>query len=313
MSTIVLEVSNSTMTKIQNHYIKATGEAQPPGSLFLAKISDCTITGYKSGKVMFQGKGSQREAEQWQSSALKENKQKAKRQPSHEWAPPSNIENQSIIGSDEVGTGNYFGPMTVAAAFVHSEKIPLLKELGVKDSKYLSDETIKQIARDLIHTIPYSLLVLHNEKYNELQQAGMSQGKMKAMLHNRALLNVIAKLRGTAYDGILIDQFAIPDVYFRYLANEQEVIKDVYFSTRAEAVHLSVAAASIIARYSFLTEMDSLNEQIGIILPKGAGNQVDEAAATIIATKGKHLLERYTKLHFANTQKALKLAEQKKH
>lgn len=313
MSTIVLKVSNSTMTKIQNHYIEATGEAQPPGSLFLAKISDCTITGYKSGKVMFQGKGSQREAEQWQSCALKENTQKAKQQPSHEWAPPSNIESQSIIGSDEVGTGDYFGPMTVAAAFVHSEKIPLLKELGVKDSKYLSDETIKQIARDLIHTIPYSLLVLHNEKYNELQQAGMSQGKMKAMLHNRALLNVIAKLRGTAYDGILIDQFAIPDVYFRYLANEKEVIKDVYFSTRAEAVHLSVAAASIIARYSFLTEMDSLNEQIGMILPKGAGNQVDEAAATIISTKGKHLLEKYTKLHFANTQKALKLAEQKKH
>lgn len=43
----------------------------------------------------------------------------------------------SIVGSDEVGTGDFFGPMTVVAVYVDAKQIPLLKELGVKDSKKL--------------------------------------------------------------------------------------------------------------------------------------------------------------------------------
>ena len=39
------------------------------------------------------------------------------------------------IGSDEVGTGDYFGPIVVTASYVTKEDIPYLEELGVKDSK----------------------------------------------------------------------------------------------------------------------------------------------------------------------------------
>src|SRR5690606_33017637 len=138
----------------------------------------------------------------------------------HQWSPPQHIQTLSIIGSDEVGTGDYFGPMTVAAVYAKKEQLPLLQELGVKDSKNLTDTKIIEIAKNVIHAVPYSLLILHNHEYNDLQRKGMSQGKMKALLHNRALLNVIEKVKEEQYDGILIDQFARPDVYFRYLASE---------------------------------------------------------------------------------------------
>lgn len=308
MSTVVIKVANEQMKKIKAHYEKYITNQTPTGSLFLAKYPGCTITAYKSGKVMFQGKNAELESEKWMTDAIPNEKKVAKTK-RHKWSPPEAIDTLSIIGSDEVGTGDYFGPITVAAAFVHKSKLPLVKELGVKDSKHLSDTQITTIAKDLIHTVPYSLLVLHNEKYNELQRNGMSQGKMKAMLHNRALQNVMGKIDGD-YDGILIDQFASPDVYFRYLSSEKKAVTSVYFATGAESVHLSVAAASIIARYSFLKEMEKLSEKTGVMLPKGAGKQVDETAAKLIIKKGEDVLTSCAKLHFANTRKAIELAKQ---
>ena len=64
---------------------------------------------------------------------------------------PKNISQLSIIGSDEVGTGDYFGPITVCATYVNSDQIGLLKELGVQDSKNLNDDKISAIAKQIIH------------------------------------------------------------------------------------------------------------------------------------------------------------------
>lgn len=60
----------------------------------------------------------------------------------------------SILGSDEVGTGDYFGPMTVVAVYVDAKQIPLLKELGVKDSKNLNDAQIAEIANNYFLSFP---------------------------------------------------------------------------------------------------------------------------------------------------------------
>ena len=58
---------------------------------------------------------------------------------------------------------------------------------------------------------------------------------------------------------ILIDQFAERGIYYNHIKTEKEIIREnVLFSTKAEQLHVSVAAASIIARYAFLKEMDRL-------------------------------------------------------
>lgn len=304
MAHVVLHLSMEQMEKLKSYYDPFLRENKPAGSIFVAKLPDCTITAYRTGKVLFQGKAAEKEASVWQSDST-DRSEKQKKQ--HNWLPPASIQNESVIGSDEVGTGDYFGPITVAAAFVSREQIPLLTELGVKDSKTLSDASIITIAKQLISIIPYSLLTLHNEKYNELQEAGMNQGKMKAMLHNRAIINVMNKIE-RKHDSILIDQFTEPEQYFRYLQSDQNVVKDVYFATNAEQLHISVAAASILARYRFLQEIDALSKKCGMPLPKGAGNPVDKTAAKLIIEKGENLLRQCAKLHFANTEKAKKLA-----
>ncbi|RFB17751.1 ribonuclease HIII [Bacillus sp. HNG] len=305
MSNTVLKCTPGTIEKMKLQYKNQLQDKVPQGGVFVAKLPSCTITAYKSGKVLFQGNGATVEAEKWGSS---ETSTKKKTVAKNSGLPP-HIGTLSMIGSDEVGTGDYFGPMTVVAAYVSKDKFALLKELGVKDSKDLNDKQICEIAESIIHVIPYSLLILHNEKYNELQAKGMTQGKMKALLHNQAIGHVLRKIAPATPDGILIDQFAVPDVYFKHLSGQKEIIKDnVYFSTKAEGVHLSVAAASIIARYSFIKEFDKLSEKAGLELKKGAGAQVDVVAAKLIKKQGIGSLRNFTKLHFANTEKAKKIA-----
>ncbi|PAI66054.1 hypothetical protein APW74_09320, partial [Staphylococcus aureus] len=56
------------------------------------------------------------------------------------------------------GSGDYFGPLTVCAAFVTKEHVPILKTLGVDDSKKLTDTKIVELAEQLVAFIPHSLL-----------------------------------------------------------------------------------------------------------------------------------------------------------
>ena len=313
MSNQVLTVSNDILMKMKNHYEKVLVNTPPNGAVFAAKTGGCTITGYKSGKVLFQGKDAGAEAGKWNNGVSLTNSSSSKKtnpfkKPKSAASPlPEGFASLSVIGSDEVGTGDYFGPITVCAAYVRNEDMDILKQAGVKDSKALTDEKICAIAKEILPFVPYSLLVLHNDKYNEMQRT-MSQGKMKAILHNKAIENVLAKISPETPDAILIDQFAEADVYYRHLSKQPSVVKEkVYFQTKAEGLHLSVAAASIIARYAFLREMDKISSLAGFTIPKGAGPIVDKAAARFIKAHGIQKLGEVTKLHFANTEKAKKL------
>lgn len=308
MSNTVLKMNAGQLESMREHYRAKLTEKVPQGGLFVAKTGSCTITAYRSGKVLFQGQGAEAEASKWGTVTIEPSSPAPSRNPSS--TLPSDIAKRSFIGSDEVGTGDYFGPMTVVAAYVDKQQIPLLQELGVRDSKSLTDEKITEIAKQLISILPYSLLILHNDKYNEWQQKGMSQGKMKALLHNQAIANVLKKMAPIKPEGILIDQFAERGIYYKHIASQKEIIKEnVYFSTKGESIHIAVAAASMIARYAFLREMDKLSEKAGFTLPKGAGAQVDVAAARLIKQKGEQALPSFTKFHFANSQKAMKIAK----
>lgn len=306
MSNTVIIVSEDIIRSMEKHYSKSLLEKIPPGAIFTAKYNGCTITAYRSGKVMFQGNMHADEASKWGNASTVKKKNSVRKSSGNQL--PTNISTMSIIGSDEVGTGDYFGPITVVSTFVKKEQIPLLQELGVKDSKDLTDPQIISIAKDLLHVIPYSLLTLNNEKYNQLQASGMTQGKIKAILHNQAINHLLKKIAPETPEAILIDQFVESDTYYRHLKGQKDICKEnVYFSTKGESVHISVAAASIIARYAFVKAFETLSLEAGFTLPKGAGHQVDQAAARLIKQKGKKSLNQFTKIHFANTEKAMKL------
>lgn len=315
MSNIVLQLSSEIQNEIKTYYATSTVERNAPGVIFAAKLPDTAITIYKSGKVMFQGIGAKREASRW--GEVKEKNPVQNPNPNAINAKgdklPENFATMSVIGSDETGTGDYFGPVTVAAVYVPKDKIELIYEIGVKDSKMLNDTLMTRMAPDIMSICPHSILTLRNEKYNQLQAKGYSQGKIKAMLHNQALKNVLSKIAPDKPDYILIDQFAERNIYYNHLKNEKEIVREnVLFSTKAEQLHSAVAAASILARYAFLREMDRLSKIVGTELQKGASGKVDEMAANIWLKHGEETLRSMAKWHFANTDKARHLIEKKR-
>lgn len=306
MANIVLSISTNIQKEVMAYYASHFIERKAPGVIFAAKLPDTAITMYKSGKLMFQGGGAEREAARWgtvEKTATPLSTIRAKGD-----VLPNNFATMSVLGSDETGTGDYFGPITVAAVYVPTSKIELMNELGVKDSKMLTDDYMRKIAPDLRAACVHSVLVLRNEKYNNLQAKGYSQGKMKAMMHNKALQNTLSKMAPEKPEFILIDQFAERGVYYNYLKNERELVQEnVYFSTKAEQLHVAVATASILARAAFLKEMDRLSDITGLTLMKGASNKVDVQAARIWRNQGEEFLRSITKWHFANTDKARKM------
>ncbi|MBF0780778.1 MULTISPECIES: ribonuclease HIII [unclassified Granulicatella] len=295
----VITLPKSTLMSMKQHYTHYLKANPPAHSLFCAVYQGTTITAYTSGKVLFQGKQADQEAALWQ-EALQKNAQSTTSLPPH-------FHSLSVIGSDEVGTGSYFGSLVVCSAFVPSHQLEDLKKLGVQDSKKLTDTRIQQLAKLLKERIPYHIIDVLPEKYNDVQPT-MSQGQMKAELHNHALIHLLKKIAPQKPDAILIDQFEQPSTYYRHIQHKPIQIKEnVYFATKGESHHLAVAAASIIARATFLDTLNTLSQQAGCLLPSGANSTVDEVAAQLIHHYGIEVLHKFAKYHFANTQKAIHL------
>ena len=141
MNSLTLTLSPEQVSALEAKYPSYV-ESPPPHAVLRLKIDGLTITAYQSGKVLFQGKGIETFIQKNQlESSIKTSKEKSKDTPSL----PKDFSSWSVMGSDEVGNGAYFGPLTVASAYVSKENIPLLKKMGVKDSKDLTDEQIRAL------------------------------------------------------------------------------------------------------------------------------------------------------------------------
>lgn len=303
MATITLTVSQKTLENMYQHY--ATQIIKIPNhTLFQAKTAHCTITAYLSKKVVFQGKSPELEATKWESSLLSPSKSTPALS-----KLPAQIARLSAVGCDEVGTGDYFGPLVVCCAYVPQDKISQLHSIGIKDSKMLKDSEICQLAEQIEPFINHQVLILPNQKYNEMVDRGMNANAIKAFLHNQALIKLTANLNPYP-DYLIMDEFVNERKYFDYLhqlPKKPSIVKEnLYFIQKGESVHVAVAAASILARASFVKYMNIMSKKINFDLPKGAGNPVDLAGRRLIKQIGKEQFKDLTKWHFANTKKIVK-------
>ncbi|MGM0125107.1 ribonuclease HIII [Enterococcus sp. AZ194] len=306
MNTVVIKVSQKVMSQMKEAYKGNILNKKVPHSAFVVKKGSTTITAYTSGKVMFQGESAQREAAVWGEEIPKKKKPSSSKRGANA-SLPENLSQLSVLGSDEVGNGSYFGPVTVCAAYADKEHLSELRELGVKDSKALTDTQIRQMAEKIKELIPYQLLVVNPEKYNQIQPT-YNAVRMKVALHNQAIALLLEKIAPVKPEAILIDQFTPEANYMKYVAMERTMVDQrLYFTTKGEQYHLAVAAASIISRASFLDELDKASTELGMTIPSGAGAKSDQVAADILRKGGLELLRNYAKLHFANTEKAQKL------
>lgn len=305
--TKVIRVDNDTKKLMIEFYKDMKRDKTPPYAVFQADTGDTIVTLYESGKAMFQGVSADIEAGMWES--IRKDKDNidyfmdtkdTKIKKEDQVDIPSDI---ASVGSDEVGTGDYYGPIVVTASFVSKDNIPFLTELGVRDSKKLSDEQILKIVPKIIKKIPYKTIMLSNKEYNDNYGKNMNMNKIKAVLHNKVLTEMV---KDNDYDYIVVDQFEPEKSYYNHLSDVPNPLKGITFITKAEDKCLSVAVSSLISRYIFIKEMDKLGDKYGIFLPKGANYYVEDVGIKLVNKYGEKILHDIAKLNFSNTDRILK-------
>ena len=212
-------------------------------------------------------------------------------------------ENEPHIGTDEAGKGDFFGPLVTAGVYVDERTAQLLRALGVRDSKLVSDRELRGLARnirDVVEDDKRAVIIVAPKRYNELYKQMRSEGKnlntLLAWAHTRAIEDLIG--HGLTPKFILSDQFGDK----RYIENRLMVDTrlsgvPVIQMHRAEA-DVGVAAASILARDAFLGWLEQAGKRLGLTVPKGASPKVIQTGKLLVGRMGADGLKDYAKVSF---------------
>ncbi|WP_339020437.1 ribonuclease HIII [Spiroplasma endosymbiont of Atherix ibis] len=203
------------------------------------------------------------------------------------------------IGCDEVGVGDFFGPLITCCAFVEKDFMQkyssLIKE--IVDSKKIKDSKIINLFEKIKDKVTWEIYVLDNSNYNKAYNIYKNTHKLKAICHNQSLKKLFKNNVNLKNKQIIMDQFVDEKNYYKYLQDQKVVINNIYFETKAESKYISVACASIISRYHFLKEIKKLEREYQVKLPLGASNYVKNYVNKYKIEK-KSEVEKFTKLHF---------------
>ncbi len=200
------------------------------------------------------------------------------------------------IGTDESGKGDYFGYLIVAGVLVDGKDEEILKKIGVKDSKRISDAQIHKIAAKIKKMCDFECVRISPEKYNVLHKKFGNLNKILAWAHSKVIENLLER---NDAEVIIIDKFADEEVIKKEL-EKKKIRNSVRIEVRAES-DMAVAAASIIARSEFLRSLRMLGREVGIVLPKGA-THVHSVGNEIVKRYGREILDKVAKTHFKTTK-----------
>lgn len=292
MASITLTPSEKEIQAFLEHYQTSLAPSKNPYIRYFLRLPQATVSIYTSGKVLLQGEGAEKYASFFGYQVVEE----------------ISGQNLPLIGTDEVGNGSYFGGLAVVASFVTPDQHDFLRQLGVGDSKTLTDQKIRQIAPILKEKIQHQALLLSPSKYNEVIGDRYNAVSVKVALHNQAIYLLLQK--GIQPEKIVIDAFTSAKNYDKYLAQEANRFSNpISLEEKAEGKYLAVAVSSIIARDLFLENLENLGRELGYQLPSGAGTASDKVASQILQAYGMQGLNFCAKLHFKNTEKAKKRLE----
>ena len=203
-----------------------------------------------------------------------------------------------LIGIDESGKGDYFGPLVIAAVRVTPEQKQSLESLGITDSKKLSPSSITFLAKQISKRCQHTVLIIGNQSYNEIYAKYDNLNHILAWGHMKVLEDT---LKQGDCKHALSDQFGNASLLKNSL-RAKDLKVTLFQRPRAES-NIAVACASILARYNFVTQMDKMSEHYKMTFPKGSTKNSLEAAVKFVKDVGKNQLHDVAKLHFNVTQK----------
>ncbi|MBI4576236.1 MAG: ribonuclease HIII [Planctomycetes bacterium] len=207
---------------------------------------------------------------------------------------------EDLVGGDEAGKGDYFGPLVAAAVRLPAARREAWTERGVADSKTLSDRRALELAEALEAEEDCEAVVIPPARYNEIYPSFRNLNDLLAWAHATAIARVLGRGPPAA---VLVDRFAADEgLLASALRREGVQAARLEQRPRAEA-DVAVAAASVVARARFLRGLEELERRTGLRLAKGAGEPVEWAARRIVREHGPDRLREVAKLHFRTTVK----------
>ncbi|WP_375315606.1 ribonuclease HIII [Spiroplasma endosymbiont of Tipula paludosa] len=289
MATYSLQLSEENKNQVITYYDAYKVPVNNPNIIAKYKYHNITILLYRSLKIVFQGGDEDEVKTQW-----------------NKWKPEMILKEQiNIIGSDESGVGDFFGPLVVTACYIKEKDLALIKSLKIRDSKVLSTIQINIIAKQLIQQLEYSTIIINNRQYNKLYETYQNSHILKTIGHHQVIRKLANKVNCKK---VIIDQFVNKKKYEEYLKilNIADNDLKLSFTTHAEDKFLAVGCAAIISRYFFLKSIKQLEQEYNRIFPLGASTIVDKAIAKIKQDGLEDKAIDFGKLHFINWKKVIK-------
>lgn len=293
MNTFIATIDPSLAPKLRADLeLQGFEFSAPPYTIFSAQKKGVSLALYTSGKITVQGKGKDEFITSYLEPEILQNF-------SYSY-PEIGMDMTSRIGIDEAGKGDFFGPLCIGGVQANEDTIRRLLKIGVKDSKQMTDKSSLEMARRIKDTVPHSTIRISPRKYNELYASFKNLNLLLAWGHATAIAELVQK---TECRNVLIDQFSSQPLVERAL-KQKNISVALTQRPRAEEDPV-VAAASILARASFLEGLNLLSEQIGVVLPKGAGAKILIVGRGLARQKGPDILNDVAKLHFKTTKEIL--------
>jgi ribonuclease HIII len=209
------------------------------------------------------------------------------------------------LGVDEVGKGDYFGPLVVVACFVNANFLSKVSSLGIADSKKFSDSSIRRIYAEIKDYGEYYVSMVSPEEYNRDYTKIKNVSILLAKQHSKVIEMGLEDLKkkGIECKQVVIDQFS---------SKKSRVVDELgplgkgieFIQFHKGESDVAVASASILARGIFLEEKDRMNKEYYFDFPKGASNVIPQAKE-FVKTHGSKELNKVAKISFKTTAKVL--------
>ncbi|MFA6226046.1 MAG: ribonuclease HIII [Methanoregula sp.] len=207
-----------------------------------------------------------------------------------------------VIGTDESGKGDYFGPLVCAAVCVDQTTAGELRTIGVRDSKTCSDREIKELLEKIEQLCAgkFEIIEISPERYNKLYEQLRTEGKnlntMLAWGHAKAIEELLKRVDCKV---AIADQFADKRYILGKLQEKGRTIQLIQMH-KAEQ-NITVAAASILARARFVEKISAMSKNYAMTFPLGASAAVIKAGKQFTAKSGLPNLPLVAKMHFMTT------------
>lgn len=268
---------------------------QPQYTEFQARINGVVATFYTSGKLVVQGS----DIDSFLADYLDIKTTQTTSLQTLQTSLALNIQERPYphIGVDESGKGDFFGPLCVSGVLLDEKQAQYLKEIGIKDSKKLDDKKILALASEIRKNSIYNTIHITPKKYNELYEKFKNLNKMLAWGHSTVIENVLTQ---KSADFAVCDKFGDEKFILSMLKEKGRQIQIIQ-ETKAEA-DTAVAAASILARAEYVTQMGKLCSYYEMNFPKGASDKVIQAGHEFVKKYGTEEMRSVSKAHFKTFQ-----------